>query len=84
MPELQFCRKAFWNSFQREPFYDAGFAALVLGAVGLILFFLPVLGIPLAGKCYKRSGPHEQNPSAWGPRCATNVLRAARGTLATR
>ncbi len=37
------------TSFQRETPYGFGLASLVLGAVGLILFFLPVLGIPLAG-----------------------------------
>jgi hypothetical protein len=33
---------------KREPHHGLGLASLVLGAVGLLLFFLPVLGIPLA------------------------------------
>jgi hypothetical protein len=33
---------------KRKPAYGLGIASLVLGAVGLLLFFLPVLGIPLA------------------------------------
>jgi hypothetical protein len=35
--------------FNRQLAYWPGVASAVLGSVGLLLFFLPVLGIPLAG-----------------------------------